>query len=334
MSSLIDRYLYDVSRRLPESMRADVERELRSNIEDMLSEEPGDEEIEKVLTELGSPSKLAVRYHPRPQYLISPELFSEYLMVLKIVAITLASLLAALAVFQFVFGDPGDSGAVKTITAVLSGFFSGAWSGIIHAFFWVTISFFLFEYFGNKKEPKQWTPRELPAIPENAKTVIKRPEAVANGVFSVLFSILFLIGTLRSPQFIAWYEAGKPAAPLFNEEIVRLYLPFFIGLMAFTLLIMILKLLRGRWTVSVALAQILYSIFSAVVSLSFILRPHVISDAFVTRFADKLNVEHLAMSGHIETSITVVAVLIVLGAFGDIISAIVKTVKTDRVKRA
>jgi hypothetical protein len=68
---MIERYLYDVTKRLPEDIREDVRIELRSNIEDMLSDDPNDEEIERVLLELGSPAKLAVKYHPNPRYLIS-----------------------------------------------------------------------------------------------------------------------------------------------------------------------------------------------------------------------------------------------------------------------
>ena len=90
MSSIIDRYLYDVTRRLPENMRDDVEQELRANIEDMLPDNPTEEEIENVLESLGAPSKLAAKYRPNPRYLISPALFEEYISVLKIVAVVLA----------------------------------------------------------------------------------------------------------------------------------------------------------------------------------------------------------------------------------------------------
>ncbi len=107
MSNMIERYLYDVAKRLPEDIREDVKNELRSNIEDMLSDDPGEEEIEKVLLEMGSPAKLAVKYQPNPRYLISPELFDDYFTGLKIVAVTLAVLLAGLAIFKIIFGGRG-----------------------------------------------------------------------------------------------------------------------------------------------------------------------------------------------------------------------------------
>jgi hypothetical protein len=328
MKNMIDRYLYDVSRRLPEDIRTDVERELRSNIEDMLPEDPKEEDIEKVLLELGNPAKLSVKYNPHPRYLISPELFDDYFMVLKIVAATLAILLAALAVFKFIFGDPGDVTVISTVVTLLTGFFSGAFTGIVQAFFWVTVIFFCIEHFGGLKEKIQWSPKQLPDVPANAKTLIKRSDTVASTVFSLLFSTLFLVGTLRHPQFIAWYEAGKPSVPLFDEALVAQFLPLFIFLMALTLVIAVLKLIKGRWSVTMALGHCLYSVFSAVVGVTFVNRPHVITDAFVARFAEKLHVTNAAMSGFVHIGITVVTVLIIIGTIGDIISTIQRTAKS------
>ena len=60
---LIDRYIYEVKRYLPESIREDVGLELRTNIEDMLPKNYTKDDVYKVLTELGSPSKLANEYN-------------------------------------------------------------------------------------------------------------------------------------------------------------------------------------------------------------------------------------------------------------------------------
>ncbi len=331
MKNIIDRYLYDVSRRLPENMRADVERELRSNIEDMLSESPSDDDIEQVLLELGSPSKLAVQYNPHPRYLISPELFDDYLMVLKVVAISLAALLAALAVFKIIFGNAGSvssEGVVSSIVTIITSFITAAFTGAIQAFFWVTAIFFIVEYIGSKKGLTPWSPKQLPEIPQNSKVVIKRSDTIANAIFSTLFSTLFLVGTIRHPQFIAWYEAGAPTAPLFNEQIILQFLPLFIFMMVFTLFFAVMKLIKGRWSVSIVIIQTLYSIFEAVISVTFISRPNVITDAFVARFADKLSVPIAELSRYIGIGITVITVLIIVGTVGEIIAAIDKTVKS------
>jgi hypothetical protein len=330
MKNMIDRYLYDVSRRLPESIRADVERELRSNIEDMLPENPTEEDTERVLLSLGSPAKLSVQYHPNPRYLIPPELFDDYLMVLKIVAVTLASLLAALSVFKVVFGDLGGAGLVPMIVTVLSSFLSAAFTGIVQAFFWVTVGFFCASYFGKDKKEAHWSPKELREIPQNAKTVIKKSETIANVVFTVLFTLLFLAGTLRQPPFIAWYEAGRPIVPLLNAQVVLRFLPLYIIEMLLLIFVSALKLIKGRWTASVAISQCVSGAFSAVVGVAFFTRPDVFTGAFMARFAEKLHLAPTVLAGHIDIGVKVIVALIIIGAAADIAATIGKAVRSGQ----
>lgn len=60
---LINRYIYAVTQKLPESQRADIEKELQGLVEDMLEdrgvgvETASLEEVEQVLLELGPPGK-------------------------------------------------------------------------------------------------------------------------------------------------------------------------------------------------------------------------------------------------------------------------------------
>ncbi|MDF2536663.1 MAG: hypothetical protein K0R18_2825, partial [Bacillales bacterium] len=118
---LIERYIYavtkrlpeaqredvaKVTKRLPEAQREDVAKELRGNIEDMLSDNPSQHEIEGVLIELGEPSKLATEFRGKKRYLIGPEHFDQYISILKIVAIILA-IISFVSVFMesyFSFG--------------------------------------------------------------------------------------------------------------------------------------------------------------------------------------------------------------------------------------
>jgi hypothetical protein len=248
-------------------------------------------------------------------------------MVLKIVAASLAGLLAALSVFRVIFGDAGGAGIVETTVSVVTSLITAAFTGAVHAFLWVTVGFSCVAYFGKDKIGAQWSPKNLPDIPKNTKAVIKRSDTIAGAVFSILFSVLFLVGALRRPPFIAWYEAGVPAVPLFSEHVVRQFLPLFVIAILFLLFISVLKLVSGRWTVTVAVAQCVYSIFNTVVGIAFLTRPDVFTEAFVARFADKLYVTDAVLSGHFHTGLTVVLVLIVLGTFGDIVSTISKTVK-------
>src|SRR5690606_7305232 len=78
--TLTDRYVYAVIRSLPESQRADIERELRASIADAIETriEAGEapEAAERAtLTELGDPMRLAGEYADRPSWLIGPKYF-------------------------------------------------------------------------------------------------------------------------------------------------------------------------------------------------------------------------------------------------------------------
>jgi hypothetical protein len=86
---LIDRYVYAVTKNLPPKQRTDIEKELRTLIDDMVEEcgEPGTYEgkVKNVLTGLGSPEKLADNYRDSKRYLIGPNYIDQYFMILKIV---------------------------------------------------------------------------------------------------------------------------------------------------------------------------------------------------------------------------------------------------------
>ena len=64
--NLIDKYIQEVTRRLPEKNRKDIALELRSTIEDMLPKQYSEEEVKEVLKELGNPAILANGYNDRP----------------------------------------------------------------------------------------------------------------------------------------------------------------------------------------------------------------------------------------------------------------------------
>ena len=82
--NLIDKYIQEVTRRLPEKNRKDIALELRSTIEDMLPKQYSEEEVKEVLKELGNPAILANGYNDRPMYLIGPRYYEMYIIILKI----------------------------------------------------------------------------------------------------------------------------------------------------------------------------------------------------------------------------------------------------------
>ena len=68
----MDRYIYQVIRRLPKAQREEVRMELEELISDMYTDKGS---MEEVLTELGDPAEFAKQYQSDQRYLIGPEYF-------------------------------------------------------------------------------------------------------------------------------------------------------------------------------------------------------------------------------------------------------------------
>jgi hypothetical protein len=81
MTTLTDRYVAEVARRLPERSREDISREIRATIADMIEAQPGPaDEVERAaIVELGDPAVLARQYADQPQYLVGPEIYPAFI---------------------------------------------------------------------------------------------------------------------------------------------------------------------------------------------------------------------------------------------------------------
>src|SRR5690554_160935 len=103
-NKLIDRYVYDVTRRVESKSREEIEKELKSNIYDMLGDNPSDDEIKQVLLSLGKPSDLANKYRSNDNsYLISPKYYHDYIKTLKIAGIIVLTFTLVFSILTFAF---------------------------------------------------------------------------------------------------------------------------------------------------------------------------------------------------------------------------------------
>ena len=78
---LMQRYIYQVVRRLAKDQREETARELEELITDM-AEQKG---MEEALKELGDPAVFAGKYREEPAWVIGPEYSEDYRWLLKIV---------------------------------------------------------------------------------------------------------------------------------------------------------------------------------------------------------------------------------------------------------
>jgi hypothetical protein len=331
-ANLIERYLNAVAERLPEDTREDVKKELRANIEDMLPDDPAEEDIRKVLEQLGNPARLADEYRQTKRYLIGPSLYDSYISILKLV-IGIAAIVFS---FIWVIGNAANPAVDITkaptafITNFISGIISAAFSGALQAFLWVTVVFVVLERVGLREgqlpfSKKRWSVDDLPDVTLNDKGRIGRGETAVGLIFSVAFTALLVF----QPQAFAWY--GKTGSgmmlvtPLFNIERLRPYI-FFIVLLAILQFVMcIYKFIVMRWNLPLAIANTANNIASSILVFVLFNDGNIINPDFLARFAGAVGQPAAGFTASSHTFFSIFIILFIVGCAIDSISGFVKS---------
>lgn len=268
IKELIDRYVYDVVRRLPSRQRADIERELRTLIDDMMEERSRDglpftkKDINVVAAELGSPAELAAKYNGNSRALIGPELYPKYLFLLRIVLICVA--------FGITLASVIDAAAEGGGPWLLFGKWLGTlFSGLLSAVGGVTLVFAVMERHKEKVLPAldDFSLGSLPPVPQK-KERISKAETIVSMVFITLFALLFLL----VPHWMAVFhvDGGELATvPVFNLPVLRAALPWLLAAFALGIVREAIKLVEGRYTLRLALGVCVIDILSLALVLVF-----------------------------------------------------------------
>ncbi|MCL2377271.1 MAG: hypothetical protein FWC76_07755 [Defluviitaleaceae bacterium] len=274
-NDLKERYIYAVTRHLPVKVQADVERELEGLISEMLDERrgnnsaPSEQDLRDVLTELGTPEELALKYcGDERTALISGTYFLMYKRILGIVLPIVAASIAGLSIIGFILGTEilHINMPFINITAgynPLLMMFPNIIGTMIQAFAIITIIFAVLDYRKAKLTDGDML-TNLPEMPDT-KTKIKPGEVVFGIIFSVFFAIL-LIGF---PQIIAVWSEDTGWIPVFDVAVLRgLWLPI-ISWVVITIIAEVVRLIEGRITTRLAavttVANILIAICAIVV---------------------------------------------------------------------
>lgn len=246
MNDLIERYIYDVTRRLPENERDEITRELEASIADMLTENPSKQDISDVLTKLGAPRILAEQYRQTPQYLISPAIFDNYISVLKTVTVIVAVICGCLGLFLAI-----SSGSIVQI--IISGI-TLAFEGAIQAVLWITISFVIAEKCGYKKE---WKLEDLPQLPTGIK--ISRSSSIAGMIMSVFLPVLFITMIIREEWLLIFVRGADIITPISQSSLER-FIPYLIVLGILGFIVNGFRLYWAKWNIPICVMNIIYNI--------------------------------------------------------------------------
>lgn len=284
-NSTKDRYIYAVVRHLPTKMKKDVEMELDSLITEMLNERQGDEtNIQDVLKELGRPEELALKYYgSERKALISGVYYLMYKrvlnLVLPIVAIALAIITTigllvgdyhALIPNLFVFGGAFEFTAINFVSQVI-----GATVGaVVQAFAIITVVFAVMEHF-NVDLKEGGIVENLPEIPEEKHTISPIWPFVGI-IVSITLTALFL----GFPQIAGILFEGE-WIPALNIGVVRgMWFPI-IAWAVFEIIVELVKMVEGRYTMRLAGVSVICGILCAVCAVAVFGRVDIVSPDFL-----------------------------------------------------
>lgn len=245
--TLIERYVMEVGRQLPEKQRADVQMELRSALQDALDERGLDAEKKKdeakvvaLLKEWGKPSTVAESYGART-HLIGPELQPIYWLVLRISVLVQA-------IVQLTLMGIGAFNQ-SNIGLLISGAVGNFINGILFSFAIITIIFAVLERFlpelwalagpEHKGALKDWDPRALPEIMPDRDKV-----DYVELIVEIIFTGAFITVINLAPS---WQFSGDLAVA---GELISKFAPFIPWMTALAVVEIALDvyvLTQGRW---------------------------------------------------------------------------------------
>lgn len=267
---LIDRYVAEVGKRLPlVKGRADIEKELRSTLEDMLEDKAqkagrsADEAMEiELLKEYGAPDKVAATYNPHP-YLIGPRMFPFFMKILKIVLFAISIAFFVITGIKVVTMSPMTG--LEFVSAIGNGF-AGIIPAALGAFGNIVLIFAILERFApisefKMDEDKEWDPTSLEKDPEPNDVKPWEP------ILAIVFTFIALSIFNFNPQLIGIYIPNGnewKVLPLLSEAFFR-WMPL-INISWITEIIINGMLLRtGRWDTSTRLVSIGNKLFQIVI---------------------------------------------------------------------
>lgn len=272
---LIELYIHEVTRRLPEKGRDDITLELRSTIEDMLPDDYSEKDVTSILEKMGNPVILASGYSDRPMHLIGPRYYDTYINLLKIILPIAATISLITLIANTIVSYSGEEAIINLILELIG---SGIWGIVstgIQVFFWATLVFAIIERTDNRKSQtpltahfKEWTPKDLLNIPN-----IPKEKAISKGeiFLGLLWTAIWASVYFNAASILGVYEKKgnvlEFVTATFNQEVLHSYWPLVVLVIGLEIAVAFYKLKAGQWTKELA---ILNTVMHGVASIGFI----------------------------------------------------------------
>lgn len=293
MMNLIEIYIHEVTRRLPEKNREDIALELRSTIEDMLPDDYNEDAVKAVLEKLGNPVTLASRYRDQPMHLIGPRYFDVYIGLLKMILpiATVISLISVIAVY--VTGFSGEDTVIKFSTIIGKGIWSIFEVGI-QTFFWLTIVFAILERSDLRKDNQplttrftKWTPDDLKKIPNiPKKKAISKVEVFGSLMWTAIWATLYFNANHLVGIYNGTVDGIKFVTPSLNQEVLLRYWPIVLVVIGFEIALALYKFIKGQWTKRMAIFNAVLQLIGTIVFIIILRNSNLMTQDFITYMSD------------------------------------------------
>ncbi len=331
-SNLIERYIYAVTKRLPNKIKDDVSKELQGLIDDMLLERCGDvtpteKDIKVVLTELGTPDELYSKYNPDgDKCLIGAPYYSMYTYVLKIVLLCaglgsfLVTIIDTLTDSFTVTATGTDFTTAEFFFTFFKEFFVTVPSVLVTSFTIVTVLFAIF-YQKGVKITSSGSIDDLPPVPKK-KAKISKADSIVGIIISVVFLCVFLI----APQVICIITTDPfNMVPIFNTEAIHSLWYVFVLFSILGIGREIVKLIEGRYNTKVMISTIVANVASGILTVWWLMQDNIMNPEFASSFSSLFDgKEDFIVAIFSNFSVFFMAVILMALAI-DIIVTVVKT---------
>ena len=335
--NLIDRYVREIGRKLPQKTRADIEKEIRSAVEDMLDDRSKkesraiDEDMTvAVLKEYGNPETVAASYLPE-RYLIGPQLFPIFWLVTQIVFAVLTTLTAIAMGFALFggYGSPAPAEFWGDFFKLLGQYFSGmmATFGNIVLVFALIQRFATGWDFNDKDEKKDWNPRDLPDV-EDVDQV-----SVAGTVAEIVFIVLGLILFNFYPQYIGIYgftDKGSFFAPILSDAFFS-YMPWINLLWGLQFALNVWLIQQHRWQFGSRLLSIIVKAGGAALAYVMLVGPSIVgltSESLMTNMNFSADAAQ-TLATLVAQGFRIALIISIIAGAADAIKALVQMVRSQ-----
>lgn len=277
MNDLIDRYVAEVGRHLPDKLRPDIEREIRSLLEDSLEDRskvagrpPDEAMVVALLKEFGSPQKVARSYAP-PRYLVGPTFFPTFIAILKPVVVVIG--VGILISFGISVSRPGltlpEMGLILLQSLASFGQAALMFFGIL------TLVFAILEHSTPVGEIREadWDPRKLkPVMPEATRV---SPASLLTGIVLNIIA-LFLFNVLGNRLGLYIFDEGAwHFVPVLSRVFFQ-YVPWFSAIWALEIVLYSWVLRDGSWQVTSRLVSAGLNLLGMILALVMLTGPSIV----------------------------------------------------------